>query len=113
MVFPTQEQVAVLSRSIEKLRSLGVEDLGRRVRGPSTAGSVSRVPFGLHDDAASQTCCTCCTSCTIPNVSNRIEEGHLTQLLTKALPPLDDRFVDDATVRLDDLEQVKQQVSCR
>src|SRR5205823_6488925 len=45
-----------------------------------------------------------------PNVGNRVEEGNLAQLLSDALPPLDDRFLDDAAVRLDDLEQVKEQV---
>ncbi len=95
--------------SVDKLRA----ELGDDAVVESSAEHrrrVGRLLFGLHDDGRFTNLLHLLHQLRDPNVGNRVEEGHLAQLLSDALPPLDDRFLDDAAMRLDDLEQVKQQV---
>ena len=95
--------------SIDKLRSELGEDAVVE-SGAEHRRRVGRLLFGLHDDTRFANLLHLLHQLRDPNVGNLVEAGQLAQLLSNALPPLDDRFLDDAAARLDDLEQVKAQV---
>ena len=59
---------------------------------------------------ATATCCTFCIACATPTSATAWRRASLPNVLSDALPPIDERVLSDAAGRFDDLESIREQV---
>jgi uncharacterized protein (TIGR02680 family) len=95
--------------SIDKLKdALGEEAV--TASGSEHRRRVGRHLFGLFDQARYDNLLHLLHRLRDPNIGNRVEAGELANVLSDALPPIDDRVLTDAAGRFDDLESIREQV---
>lgn len=71
---------------------------------------VGRHVFGLFDEARFANLLHLLHRLRDPNIGNRVEAGELANVLSEALPPIDETIVADAAGRFDDLDTIREQV---
>ncbi|HZA77437.1 MAG TPA: TIGR02680 family protein, partial [Acidimicrobiales bacterium] len=71
---------------------------------------VGRHVFGLFDDARYRNLLHLLHRLRDPNIGNRVEAGELANVLSDALPPIDERVLTEAASHFDDLDAIREQV---
>ncbi|MGH9244465.1 MAG: hypothetical protein ACRD29_09140, partial [Acidimicrobiales bacterium] len=95
--------------SIERLK----ETLGEEAVTPSGAEHrrrVGRHVFGLFDESRYRNLLHLLHRLRDPNIGNRVEAGELANVLSDALPPIDERVLGEAAGHFDDLDAIREQV---
>ncbi|MGH8985915.1 MAG: TIGR02680 family protein, partial [Acidimicrobiia bacterium] len=95
--------------SVERLKeAIGEEAVTSS--GPEHRRRVGRHLFGLFDEARYRNLLHLLHRLRDPNIGNRVEAGELANVLTDALPPIDERVVGEAAGHFDDLDAIRDQV---
>jgi uncharacterized protein (TIGR02680 family) len=95
--------------SIERLRGVVGEEAVTQ-SGAEHRRRVGRQLFGLFDEARYRNLLHLLHRLRDPNIGNRVEAGELANVLTDALPPVDDRVLLAAASHFDDLDTIRDQV---
>lgn len=76
----------------------------------SYARGVAKDLFG-NDDVRYRNLCHLLYELRRPSVGEKIEEGDLTNVLTEALPPLDDELIENVARNFDDLSKIREDLA--
>lgn len=95
--------------SIEKLKDTLGED-AVTASGAEHRRRVARRVFGLSDEARYENLLHLLHRLRDPNIGNRVDAGELADVLSDALPPVDDRILVEAAGHFDDLDTIRDQV---
>lgn len=95
--------------SIERLKEI-IGDEAVTASGTEHRRRVGRHVFGLFDEARYTNLLHLLHRLRDPNIGNRVEAGELANVLSEALPPIDETVLTDAAGRFDDLDTIREQV---
>ena len=95
--------------SIERLKE-AVGEEAVTASGAEHRRRVGRHVFGLFDEARYANLLHLLHRLRDPNIGNRVEAGELANVLSEALPPIDETVLTDAAGRFDDLDTIREQV---
>jgi len=95
--------------SIERLKAVLGDD-AVTASGAEHRRRVGRHVFGLFDEARYRNLLHLLHRLRDPNIGNRVEAGELANVLSDALPPIDERVLAEAAGHFDDLDAIREQV---
>ncbi len=95
--------------SIDRLKATIGED-AVTASGAEHRRRVGRHVFGLFNEARYRNLLHLLHRLRDPNIGNRVEAGELAEVLSSALPPIDERVLTEAAGHFDDLDTIRDQV---